>query len=35
MQRIYYRYLRLYGVLAGTTPSITMTAWTSRANINF
>jgi hypothetical protein len=35
MQRIYYRYLRLYGVLAGTTPSITMTAWTSRANVNF
>ena len=34
MQRIYYRYLRMYGVLANTTPSITLTSWISRANIN-
>lgn len=27
MQRIVYRYLRLYGVLGGTTPSITLSAW--------
>jgi hypothetical protein len=35
MQRIYYRYLRLYAVIGGTTPSITMTAWGSRATVNF
>lgn len=35
MQRIYYRYLRMYLVAAGTTPSITLTSWISRANINF
>jgi hypothetical protein len=34
MQRIYYRYARLYAVLGGTTPSITMTAWLSRAGID-
>lgn len=34
MQRIYFRYLRMYGVLANTTPSITLTSWISRANIN-
>jgi hypothetical protein len=34
MQRIYYRYLRMYLVAAGTTPSITLTSWISRANIN-
>ena len=33
MQRIYYRYLRVYGVLSGTTPSITATSWISRAGI--
>jgi hypothetical protein len=33
-QRIYYRYLRIYSVLAGTTPIITCTSWISRANIN-
>jgi hypothetical protein len=34
MQRIYYRYVRLYAVISGTTPSITMTAWLSRAGID-
>jgi len=34
MQRIYYRYLRMYLVASGTTPIITCTAWISRANIN-
>jgi len=34
MQRIYYRYLRMYLVVGGTTPSITVTSWISRANIN-
>ena len=34
MQRIYYRYLRMYLVAGGTTPSITLTSWISRANIN-
>jgi hypothetical protein len=34
MQRIYYRYLRMYGVLAGTTPIITATSWISRAGID-
>jgi hypothetical protein len=34
MQRIYYRYLRLYVVISGTTPTTTLTAWISRANIN-
>lgn len=29
MQRITYRYLRMYLVAAGTTPSITLTAWCS------
>lgn len=35
MQRIYYRYLRMYLLAAGTTPIITATSWISRANINF
>lgn len=35
MQRIYYRYLRSYAVIGGTTPSITLTSWISRANVNF
>jgi hypothetical protein len=34
MQRIYYRYLRMYGVLSGTTPIITATSWISRAGID-
>jgi hypothetical protein len=34
MQRIYYRYLRMYGVLSGTTPIFTCTAWISRAGID-
>jgi hypothetical protein len=34
MQRIYYRYLRMYGVLAGTTPLITARSWISRAGID-
>lgn len=34
MQRIYYRYLRMYAVLAGTTPIITATSWISRAGID-
>lgn len=35
MQRIYYRYLRMYLVAAGTTPSITLTSWISRAEVKF
>lgn len=35
MQRIYYRYLRMYLVAAGTTPSITLTSWISRAEVRF
>jgi hypothetical protein len=34
MQRIYHRFLRMYLVAGGTTPSITLTSWISRANIN-
>lgn len=34
MQRIYYRYLRAYAVIGGTTPSITLTSWISRAGID-
>jgi hypothetical protein len=34
MQRIYYRYLRAYLVAGGTTPSITLTSWISRAGID-
>ena len=34
MQRIYYRYLRMYAVLSGTTPIITATSWISRAGID-
>ena len=34
MQGIYYRYLRMYAVLAGTTPIITATSWISRAGID-
>jgi hypothetical protein len=34
MQRIYYRYLRAYIVIGGTTPTITLTSWISRAGIN-
>jgi len=35
MQRIYYRYLKIQLTVVGTGPSITMTSWISRANINF
>jgi hypothetical protein len=34
MQRIYYRYLRAYAVISGTTPTITVTSWISRAGID-
>lgn len=34
MQRIYYRYLRAYLQAGGTTPSITLTSWISRAEID-
>jgi len=34
MQRIYYRYLKLYTKLAGTTPILTFTSWISRAEID-
>jgi hypothetical protein len=33
MQNIIYRFLRAYAVIAGTTPSITMTSWITRAQI--
>lgn len=33
MQRIFYRYLRAYAVIGGTTPSITLTSFISRAEI--
>jgi hypothetical protein len=35
MQRIYYRWLRMYLVAAGTGPSITITSWISRAEVKF
>lgn len=34
MQRIFYRYLRMYLVASGTTPILTLTSYISRANIN-
>jgi hypothetical protein len=34
MQRIYYRYLRMYALIGGTTPIITATSWISRAGID-
>jgi hypothetical protein len=34
MQRIYYRYLRAYAQISGTTPSITLTSWISRAEVD-
>lgn len=34
MQRIYYRYLRMYLVAGGTTPILTLTSWISRAGID-
>ena len=34
MQRIFYRYVRMYALLAGTTPIFTCTSWISRAGIN-
>jgi len=33
MQRIVYRYVRAYVVIAGTTPTVTVTSWLSRAEI--
>lgn len=35
MQRIYYRYLKIYYTHVGTGPAFTATSWLSRANINF
>ena len=35
MQRIYYRYVRMYGLLGGTTPIFTCTSWISRAQVKF
>jgi hypothetical protein len=34
MQRIYYRYLRARIIIGGTTPTITLTSWISRAGID-
>jgi hypothetical protein len=34
MQRIVYRYLRAYLVAGGTTPSITLTSWISKAGVD-
>ena len=34
MQRIYYRYLKVYTKLSGTTPILTFTSWISRAEID-
>jgi hypothetical protein len=34
MQRIVYRYLRAYAVIGGTTPSITITSWISKAGVD-
>jgi hypothetical protein len=34
MQRIYYRWLKMQVTVVGTGPSVTMTSWISRANIN-
>jgi hypothetical protein len=33
MQRIVYRYVRAYVVIAGTTPTVTVTSWLSRGEI--
>ena len=33
MQRIVYRYVRSYVVIAGTTPTVTVTSWVSRATV--
>lgn len=35
MQRIYYRYIKAHMVAVGTGPSVAVTSWISRANINF
>jgi hypothetical protein len=35
MQRIYYRYLRMYLVASGTTPILTLTSWISKAEVKF
>lgn len=35
MQRIYYRYLKAYVVISGTSPTMTVTAWVSRAQVDF
>lgn len=34
MQRIVYRYVRSYVVIAGTTPSVTVTSWLSKAGVD-
>lgn len=34
MQRIYYRYLKVWYIISGTTPTTTVTSWISRANID-
>lgn len=34
MQRIVYRYLRAYAVIGGTTPTITLTSWISKAGVD-
>ena len=34
MQRIYYRYLKMQMTVVGTGPSVTMTSWISRAEID-
>src|SRR5262245_9915724 len=34
-QRIVYRYVRGYVVIAGTTPTVTFTSWLSRATVAF
>lgn len=35
MQRIVYRYLKLYAVLGGTSPSVTLSAWISKSTVQF
>lgn len=34
MLRIYYRYLKARAIISGTTPTITLTSWVSRAGIH-
>lgn len=34
MQRIVYRYLRVYAVIAGTSPTVTLSSWLSKSGVD-